>query len=471
MGIPDLEALRVSLDSLTLEDPGPDPRFRAFEAWPARRIDEPGKHLMSETLTLWYNSESPISLDSIVTRVEKELASLDHLSSNSMARALLGLACLLRPTSATLLSRLNLLLGSVVPADVSQFLILKTPPWPGARPYQVGRFHVGRLDREKLVRRAERLKCDFFHLRPDAFWNREAVEGAPIRTNVVDWRALVDAKALTPGQVTVPAIDAYYELMTAAQHRDFLAEYSDSQVPFVAAGAPFCRFDRGNAIVVDAFVCVYLNIGTARSGYFCPFGVGLGLEYASADRRVPAVQAALFERFGFQGWDQTELHKQIKLYCRSLAKARWLEVDEEPELAFLQHVMALDRLFGARGEIQEKVSRRVAALLSGGDGEQFLRVKREVVDLYDRRSRFVHAGEPTTASDLREVSPLTRAVFDALMWLQSKPENATADALERWLKTLDFIAAGFETGVAVDPVALRLVGVTFGETGSAKQDV
>jgi hypothetical protein len=376
------------------------------------------------------------------------------------------------PSSGSPSKRLGLVLDSIVPADVSQFLILRIPPFPGSIPYEVGRFRIGRLDRNKLLYGAQRTKCDFFKRYKDAFENRDAVEGSFIKTRVVDWWALQQSHIRSWGQVVPAWVDSYYDLLTYWLHGAFLTELWNTQLPYVAAGAPIARFDRTNTVLMEAFVCIHQHIGADDTGYFCPFHLGYAIDHSQADVRVPATRKTVEELYGFHGWEQTKLHDRIRLFCHSLVRAKIFESDEDPELAFLHYVMALDRLLGVRDQVIQAVSRRAAVLLSRGDPSAFREVKAEIEDIYERRSRFVHVGEARNLEDLAEVAKKTTSVFEALMRLQSREESRSDDFPDQWLKNLDFVASGFAAGHTLDSELLVSVGVLVPEgVGSGAADV
>ena len=76
---------------------------------------------------------------------------------------------------------------NIGPADSSQFWIFPYPPYPGMNTFRLGRFTIGSLNRERLVYRCNKMGCNYFDRYPNQFFNRFAIEGAPVSVQVFDW--------------------------------------------------------------------------------------------------------------------------------------------------------------------------------------------------------------------------------------------------------------------------------------------
>ena len=78
----------------------------------------------------------------------------------------------------------------------------------------------------------------------------------------------------------------------------------------------------------------------------------------------------------------------------------------------------------------------------------------QVRALYNYRSRYVHEGIGILPVEIDKIEPIINCVLLCLFKLQANPDNRHAGAFERWLKSLDFIAAAMDAGKAVEAVDL-----------------
>lgn len=186
------------------------------------------------------------------------------------------------------------------------------------------------------------------------------------------------------------------------------------------------------------------------------------MDWAHADRRIPEVARHLKDRFAFDALGSHEFAKSVRTFCRFVTRSRMHEAHGRLDEAFLHDVIALDLLFGTRQELTRSVCRRTAVLVATTDGHPFEESLKLVEAIYGKRSRYVHGGEPVDPGDLRKIEPVMTAVFEALMRHHGHTRSHSEGFLDVWCRHLDFAAAAFEAGRAIDMSDRVLLGVSDG---------
>jgi hypothetical protein len=112
-------------------------------------------------------------------------------------------------------------------------------------------------------------------------------------------------------------------------------------------GAPF--FDTRalampSGVIKSQRVAIFLNIGRSKAGFVAPSGMGpLLLDVAGIHERVPKVLKELREVYHIERFDNSPLHRSIRLFADFVARAR-----RHSNEALLHYVIALERVFGER---------------------------------------------------------------------------------------------------------------------------
>jgi hypothetical protein len=92
----------------------------------------------------------------------------------------------------------------------------------------------------------------------------------------------------------------------------------------------------------------------------------------------------------------------------------------------------------------------------GGDYNSCLK---EFKQLYDSRSRFVHAGVDVTHESASRLFEYARETLRALLVLHTNEENRQPGFREKWIKKLDFITAGLDAGNCFENKFLAEAGI------------
>jgi hypothetical protein len=477
MAIPDVPELRDFLTGVRLS---PD---RPADGQPAARIpflpavDEAG-YVRERELWLYYPATTKISFTRVRDRINQELQSSRHPKDDNFALFALGLAALAPPAQGEMVARVNKIVSRVCDADVTLYHILRMD-FPEQWRVDIPPFTIGPLRVQKLKYNSEKAGSDFFTRYKDELTNAWAIEREPLPTRVLDFpliqeevlagRAAIHARQPWQTRALGALVDWYFSLHNRVLFDDFLSELVSAQSVLLALGAPF--FDTRSlqmlsGVIKTHRVAVFLNIGARRQGFVAPGATGpLMIDVAGIHDRVPGILKELKERYGVERFDQSPLHRSIKLFADFVARARRHEIDDHINEALLHYVIALELIFGERQAIQKSVAERVALITFHESGRTFEQQRRFIDSIYELRSRYVHAGTEITDADvLDKLRVLCEQTFRCLLRLQAAhPQSAARgeETLKGWLKELNYLSAGFIAGKQPDEQYLRDAHVLF----------
>jgi len=167
---------------------------------------------------------------------------------------------------------------------------------------------------------------------------------------------------------------------------------------------------------------------------------------AAIHERVPRVLKELRETYGVDRFDDSPLHRSIKLFADFVARARRHEIDGHINEALLHYVIALELIFGEQQAIRKSVSERVAIITYRENGRSFLQQQKWMDGIYELRSRYIHKGvELTDEPQLEQLRVLCEQIFRCLLRLQAahpRHESRGEEVLTAWFRELDFLVAG-----------------------------
>jgi hypothetical protein len=462
MTIPDVPELREVLSGMRLSPDQPTAQDAAVQLpfLPAR--DETG-YINERQLWLHYLAETKIPFKRLIDRINKELHISQHPRHNDFALFALALAILIPSYKGNIISRLNKVLGLVCEADVSLYHILSAE-FPEQYRFDIPPFNIGPLRVEKLRYNSKKAGSDYYSRYRDRLANSWAVEREPRKTKVFDIPHIreeilgASINVLTRQQWEFQAcnsiVDGYFSLQNSVLFEQFLTELVSAQSILLALGAPF--FDSRSLYMLSGIirthrVAIFRNLGARKEGFVAPGGMGpLFIDVAGIHERVPRVLRELRESYGFERFDDSPLHRSMKLFADFVARARRHEIDHHPNEALLHYVIALELIFGERQTIQKSVSERVG-LITFRENRRSFEQQRDWIDkIYNMRSRYVHDGiEVTDEEQIDQLRRLCEQTFRCLLRLQAahphrllKGENVLA----AWLRELDYLVAGFGAG-------------------------
>jgi hypothetical protein len=239
-------------------------------------------------------------------------------------------------------------------------------------------------------------------------------------------------------------IDEYFASISELLYVDFWRTLRDEQHLLVAAGAPYVDERMFQQIPGSQFVTIFLNLGPRRQGWVSPFARHVEFELGRADRTVPHV-AALLGDYGVSA-PTRPLHPSVDAYARMVSRATRHGLDGSPNEAFLHFVIAVDLLFGEDGKSTKSIAQRTAMLVMSRLDISFEKAVERVREIYDARSRYVHAGVDVAPALVTEAELMCREILFCmlrrLMWAGRSDNDFSAN----WIRQIDFMASAVEAG-------------------------
>lgn len=477
MAIPDVPELRELLTGVRLSLDRPTAQQAAARIPFLPVVDEAG-FVKERELWLHHPATTKVPFKRLCDRINQELHSSRHPKHDDFALFTLALAALAPPDQGDMVSRLNKILSRTCDADVSLYHILRMD-FPEKWRVDIPPFTIGPLRGEKIKYNSDKAGSDFFTRYKDELANSWAIEREPMPTRVFDF-PLIQEEVIT-GLTAIRArqpwetpalgalVDWYFSLYNRVLFENFLSELVSVQSIPLALGAPF--FDMRSlqmlsGVIKTHRVAMFLNIGSSRKGFVAPSGTGpLMVDLAGIHERVPLILKELKERYGVDRFDDSPLHRSIKLFADFVARARRHEIDDHINEALLHYVIALELIFGERQAIQKSVAERVSLITHHESGRTFEQQRQFIDSIYEQRSRYVHAGTQIADVDVVDkLRKLCEQAFRCLLRLQAAHRQSATrgeGVLKNWLKELDYLSAGFIAGKQPDKKYLQDAFVIF----------
>lgn len=472
MPIPDLPDFQEILSRIQLSPVKASDQDASVQIPFLPAVDENGHLSQEASLWLHYPNGTKVTFERLLERINKELSATRHPTTavlqgvrvnDRFALFILALAALTPLHRGDIVSRLNSILDSVCDADVTLYHILAVQ-FPEQYRFEIPPFTIGPLRAQKLAHNCEKAASDFYARYRDSLANAWAIEREPRNASVLEIPQIRDAifgsqtarfgRQPWEFQAWESIVDGYFSLHNTVLFDQFVAELVSAQSILLAAGSPF--FDTRSlymlaGVIKTHRVAVFLNLGTGKGGFIAPSGMGpLLIDFASIHERVPGLLKELKKSYGFERFDESPLHRSIKLFADFVARGRRHEIDSRPNEALLHYVIALELIFGERQAIQSSVSERVALITFRENGRSFTQQRDWIDAIYDVRSRYVHDGrELTEELQLNQLRSLCEQVFRCLMRLQagnSQGSSRGKETLSTWLHELDYLAKGMIAG-------------------------
>ena len=463
MAIPGVPEIRELLTGMKLSPDKASEQQMAVQIPFLPAVDETG-YVNERELWLHYTAGTKLPFDRLLDRINKELHTVArHPKHDDFALFALALAALAPPAQGDMVSRLNKILSRVCNADVSLYHIMRMD-FPEEYRVEIPPFTIGPLRIQKLKYNSDKAGSDFYSRYQGELANSWAIEREPKTTRVFDFFQIQDdifgaafnvaTRRQWETQALVALADWYFSLHNRVLFEQFLDELVSAQSVFVALGAPFFdtrSFSMLSSIVKTHRVAVFLNMGARKEGFVAPGGMGpLLVDIAGIHERVPRVRKELKETYGVERFDDSPLHRSIKLFADFVARARRHEIDDHTNEALLHYVIALEMIFGERQAIQKSVSDRVAVITFRENGRTFAQQLDWIDGIYDLRSKYVHKGiEFTDERQLEQLRELCEQTFRCLLRLQAahpSPASRGEEVLTSWFKELDYVVAGMAAG-------------------------
>ncbi len=440
-------------------------------------IDENGREIKTIPLSLQCSTKTKISLRSLVKKVQNELEKAGHKNTEAISSVFVAFAVISSKHGVDRVRELNSILEEIDDTDFSQFLISRSE-LPGYYRFEYGSFTAGPLHIEKIQSRCERADSDFFDRYQASLRGKFTIERGVSKTKTINYinarerafakRNLVELSGGDFLELWSEISRCYFSSLNYLLFHDFFREHSAAQAPYVTMGGPFLDIENNNFFLASRQVSIFLNVAQEKnSGWVAPGSiVPMTLDLADAHVRIPKIQKELKRDFEFQGFKNSPLDRNIRLFCEFVLKARRYEAEGILDDAMLNYIIALELIFSDERSIKSSFVDRISVVLSGGELDKFTGQCRQVGELYDDRSKYVHSGmEFESKSKVKELGTICKRVFEVLMRVRTKRKECGEgkEIVEYWLRDLDFISTSMRSGRSVGDRDLEGAGLISSE--------
>ena len=416
----------------------------------------------SGNMKLWLHHpvDTKVTFKGILKCVKRELIAAQHARRDEFALFVLAIATLMPAAQDSPISKINKIINQVCDADVTLYYALFAE-LPQVHNFEFPPFRIGPLRTEELRQRCEKANSAFYSGNRDRLRGAWAIERElqkvrvldveSIRQSIFDEPLVAGTRERWEHEAWESIVDGYFSLHNRVLFDEFWTELVSVQSTLLALGAPFFDPRPLSRFVQHMSIAVFDNLGRDRRSFVAPAGTGhLPINLANVHDHVPKLREELKRSYDFERFDETPLHRSIKLYTDFIGRARRHEIDGRISEAFLHFVIALELIFGDRQAIQKSVARRVAFITFGENRRSFHEQSGWIDNIYELRSRYVHNGvEIGDEARLDELRIVCKQVFECLMRFQARPPEGVArgeNALKAWLLNLDYLAAGMLAG-------------------------
>ncbi|HRQ88641.1 MAG TPA: hypothetical protein PLA50_07575 [Bacteroidia bacterium] len=379
------------------------------------------------------------------------LVKLGHPDGEDVVLSLLGLLAHQAYKGESLVGQIAEMQNAVVDAEASHFVILPgmtESSIDGQATLHFEGFAIGPLKDATLKSRCSRAGSDFFIRYGAGLKGRFTLESPTYMRRLFNWLPFLESHsdislASRPYQLVLN----YYEAMSR-HHIDMMwNDFSEKQLLYTGLGHAVLNVRQFSRQIGTQRITVYLGISRKKGhgGYVVPYVASTTMLIPSPEEKGAHIQM-MKERYAFESLSKSFLYPLLLSVCRSVEQARGFKIEERMDEAFLYSVIALEQVFSEKESTTKRVSERTALVVHRQLGIDYSEAKRRMEKLYDSRSRFVHRGERIKAELIIDIEPVVTAVIRSLIYLCRQQTSVSPEFNAKWLKSLDYIVAGFGAG-------------------------
>ena len=197
----------------------------------------------------------------------------------------------------------------------------------------------------------------------------------------------------------------FLDSITKIYFDDFKKLLQERQDLLVSMGACISPTGESGLLlgIENTHLSVFLNYSDGSSGWVYPGVVTKNIDIVkNANERTNTAHKYFSKISGADVDAEFPGKKAYSTYCRFLSLAGEYS-DKNNNLATLHYVIALDLMLGTKGQSTSSVAERSAIIVYQALGISFDEACRQIKQLYDQRSKYVHEGE-TIETELRNKS-------------------------------------------------------------------
>lgn len=384
------------MSSLSSEKPR-EPGFISETVEPAGLThDETGIVGSYREVLIWYRPVDDFSLDSMVELVKKRLHAHGHLATARVAKALLALYLLDPSRLRDPVGELNWLLSLITRGRLRQIYVTALPGG-SFKDFSFGDFKLGLLNAESIRAETTAVGSPDFFLRYGPTlrqkWSIERLKDC----RIIDHNRYAEEIPSAEETKAYPLFEEYFRSLADSFLEDFWIEFERAQELQVCFGAPFISSTVLTQLGKTQMISIF-KVSAHGRGWVAPTSSVLTLQIPDLDTRIPAVLSMLARPpFKFAGFTDTEFDGFIRRVVSYIYQGNLAQLDGRYSDGCLKHVIALDLLFGDSSKATESVSHRAAVLIYQAFGVSLREATKQVAELYNVRSLYVHDGRPIAA--------------------------------------------------------------------------
>lgn len=453
--VPDTPEFQALLRNLSLAPPGTEIADSAID-----QSTPLSRHVAGRLphFTLHAPRQGKVDVNWLIASTRRALRAAGHVDTYEAARLVLSLFVFHARRQATPVSAFSSFIQAIKPCVVNQYFVTPAPA-PTEVAARIGPFTIGPLDVERLAYQLRSADAEIKEDPPVPHSFTIARDGVtlPILPANLPTRMGVRTDLLGPDarEIALVVVDDYFSELAREMFERFWRELRDVQLLTTTLGAPFLdgRFFRERAHG-SKLVSVFWKFGNA--GWVKSQGQGWAVDVGPM---AAIAQKEAEVRELIHGRDVSEFSHVVNVFGQLIVRGREHEIDGRIDEAFLSHMIALDMVFGVKGESTRSVAERVATVTSEGRSEAAKQRKKRLQVLYDVRSGYVHQGQSCDEPLLSEVKDFCRDVGLALLRVAALPASERPRTIDQWLTRLDIVWKSWEGDVRVGDSDLTLLGI------------
>lgn len=423
-------------------------------------ITTDSKFVTKRAECIYQRGAAELTLAGFRKKLLEILRRANHVATDAVADSILGCVVGAASTGTNRAAFLEDALMRFRNAEVSHFFVF--PKHTTAKPVRFNGYSFGEINFAVLASRCRRATTDYAELYAKELRGRLALQSPDFQHVVIDFLKLAGGWGQLCEKPQSYQLLLNYFSRISRLHLEFMwMHLNRTQV----LGDPFnaSLFDVQLLKSVPSVqrVTIYLEFSQTDEGCVLPGWRDPGL---ILDERGP--DSVPFKRF-LQHRNTFRLSEvgdselgRILFACGGFCQRaiRFIEADQSDDAA-LYATICLEYLFSEKRSTSEAVCSRTAALTHLRLSGSYPEAERELRNLYDARSAFVHSGKSVTATQAERLIAYARETLRSLLVLHLKPENRSQGFLEKWVKQLDVIVAGLKAELSFEPSFLSENGI------------
>ena len=447
------------LDTLSLK-PFATNAVPLVELCPTNRAQTPsGTWFNKPAIAVYQRESTTVTSSGFRQKLLKLLHEGNHVATAGVADAILGCSVSVALSGADRAIFLEEVLSQMRTAEVSHFFIIPAPAIKDT--LNIDGYHLGKIDLPVLTSRCNRAGSDYAQHYAKQHEGRIALQSPDFRHTVIDFLKPIADRGLTTNTSVLHLLLNYFEQVSRLHFEFMWTHLERTQVLSNPFGANILDVQQIRNVTGQFAqrVTIYLDFSRSKSGYVVPEqnGVTVGQQGPESDSYARFFEHRKSYRLAEVG--ESELGRTIYACAGFCQQAnRFLESGRADDAA-LYATICLEHLFSEKQSTAEAVCSRAAVLTHLRLAGSFTDAEKEMKKLYDARSAFVHSGKSVPSTQAERLIAYARETLRSMLVLHLKPENRCAGFLEKWVKDLDFIVAGINTGRTFDAASLADCGI------------